>query len=164
MIKSDYTNWFILYTTPRSEKQVKERLETQTQVESWLPLHRSPRVWSDRVKIIEKPLFSSYIFVRCKEKELHQLLSVYGVSHIVYYNGHPAIIKQYEINAIHDFLERAANRPLMPGEEVEILCGAMKHISGRVKVIKKKFLILYLKELGATVCVNTENVARVNRL
>ena len=44
-------NWYVLYTAPRAEKQVQSRVDALG-VECWLPLHRSPRVWSDRVKIV----------------------------------------------------------------------------------------------------------------
>lgn len=164
MAITNNTDWNVLYTAARAEKQVLERLNAQEGVECWLPLHRSPRVWSDRVKIVEMPLFSSYIFVRCNENILRKLIYVYGVSRIVYYNGKPAIVRQEEIDAIKEFLEQANNRPLIPGDEVKILCGAMKNISGKVKKIKKNHLLLYLKQLNATVCVKLENVAHVNRL
>lgn len=157
------TNWNVLYTAPRAEKQVRERIEALG-VECFLPLHRTPRVWSDRVKIIEIPLFNSYIFVRCSDSVLRDLLRVYGVSRIVFYNAKPAIVRQKEIDAIREFLDQAAEHALCPGEEVEILTGAMKNISGKVKKIKKNHLMLYLEQLGATVCVKLTDVARVSRL
>lgn len=156
-------NWYVLYTSPRAEKQVKDRIAL-TGIECWLPLHRSPRVWSDRVKIVDIPLFNSYIFVRCKEHELYPLLKIYGVARIVFYNGRPAIIRQKEIDAIQEFLEQAANHTLLVGDEVEILTGAMKSISGKVRKIKKNYLILYLEQLGATVSVNLTDVAPVKRI
>lgn len=163
MVLSNNTNWYVLYTAPRAEKQVKERLTAQN-IECWLPLHRTPRVWSDRVKMVDIPLFTSYIFVRCTDSVLRSLLQVYGVSRIVYYNGKPAIVRQKEIDAIQVFLEQAAEHPLCTGDEVEILCGAMKNVSGKIKKIKKNHLLLYLEQLGATVCVSLGEVARVNRL
>lgn len=163
MVLTNNANWYVLYTAARAEKQVKERLEARN-IECWLPLHRTPRVWSDRVKMVDMPLFTSYIFVRCTDSVLRTLLQVYGVSRIVYYNGKPAIVRQKEIDAIQAFLEQAAERPLCTGEEVEILCGAMKNVSGKVKKIKKNHLLLYLEQLGATVCVKLENVARIDRI
>lgn len=156
-------NWYVLYTSPRAEKQVQERIAT-TGIESWLPLHRSPRVWSDRVKMVDIPLFNSYVFVRCKEPELYPLLKIYGVARIVFYNGRPAIIRQKEIDAIKDFLEQASNHQLIVGDDVEILTGAMKNISGKVRKIKKNHLILYLEQLGATVSVNLSDVASAKRI
>ncbi len=156
-------NWYVLYTSPRAEKQVKERI-TAKGIECWLPLHSSPRVWSDRVKIVDIPLFNSYVFVRCKDHELRELLKIYGVARIVYYDGKPAIVRQKEIDAIQEFLDKAANRSLIVGEEAEILTGAMKNVSGKVTKIKKKYLFLFIEQLGATVSVNLEDVAPVKRL
>ena len=162
-INADKTSWYVLYTAPRAEKKVRDRIDALG-VECWLPLHRAPRVWSDRVKIVELPLFNSYLFVRCTDPVLRNLTRVYGVARIVYYNGKPAVVRQREINAIQEFLDQAAEHALCPGEEVEILCGAMKHISGKVKRVKKNHLFLYLEQLGATVCVRLDEVARVDRL
>jgi transcription antitermination factor NusG len=158
-----HSDWFVLYTSPRAEKQVIERIKQQD-ITCWLPLHRSPRAWSDRVKMVDVPLFSSYVFVQCQEARLHSLLKIYGVSRIVYYNGKPAVIRQQEIDAIKEFLEQSANHPLLVGEEAEILVGAMKHVSGKVKKINKSCIVLYLEQLGATVSVNLEHVAPLKRL
>jgi transcription antitermination factor NusG len=156
-------NWYVLYTSPRAEKKVQTRLDEQ-QIETYLPLHKAPRAWSDRVKMVDKPLFSSYIFVKCHDVQLYSLLHIYGVARIVYYCGRPAIIHQKEIDAIRDFLVQAAERPLCIGEEAEILSGSMKHVSGKIQKIKKNYLILYIEQLGATVSVNLANVARTDRL
>jgi len=155
-------NWYALYTAPRAEKKVQDRLNYMD-VENYLPLHRTPRVWSDRVKMVDVPLFTSYIFVRCKEAELYSLLHIFGVVRIVYYCGKPAVIRQVEIDAIGQFLEAAVERPLCEGEEVEILSGSLKHISGKIQKVKKKYLFLYIEALGK-VCVDLSIVARVNRL
>lgn len=161
--KSTANNWYVLYTSARAEKQVRERIAAKG-IECWLPLHRAPRVWSDRVKMVDIPLFNSYVFVRCKDHELRELLKVYGVARIVYYDGRPAIIRQKEIDAIKEFLEQAANHTLLVGDEVEILSGAFKNISGKVKKINKKYLVLYLEQVGLSVSVDLTEVAPVKRL
>ncbi len=155
----DTLKWYVLYTSPRAEKQVKERLD-KIAIQNWLPLHRCPRVWSDRVKMVDIPLFTSYIFVRCREYELRSLLAVYGVSRIVYYNDKPAIVRDKEIEVIKDFLEQASEHPLCLGDEVDIICGAFKNVSGKIKKIKKNYLVLFLEQLGATVCVKIDTVIK----
>lgn len=156
-------NWYVLYTSPRAEKKVDERLRGMG-VESYLPLHRSPQVWSDRVKMVDKPLFSSYVFVRCSEAQLMSLLKVYGVVRIIYYSGKPAVIRQEEIDAIHSFLEQAANHVLSIGEEVEILNGAMKHVSGVIRKLGRNRLQLHIEQLAVTVTVDLTSVAPVRRI
>jgi transcription antitermination factor NusG len=156
-------NWYVLYTTPRAEKKVNERLQALVD-ECYLPLHKAPCVWSDRVKIVDKPLFSSYLFVRCNEFKLYSLLQVSGVVRIVYYCGKPAVIRPKEITAIRTFLEQAANRELCLGDEVEILSGSFKHISGKIRKIKQNYLFLYIEQIGASVSVNLSNVTPINRI
>lgn len=129
-IEVDNLKWYVLYTAPRAEKQVENRIRGMGVI-CWLPLHKSPRAWSDRVKIVEMPLFPSYIFVKSREADLYNLLRIPGVSRIVYYNGKPAVVREKELDTIRAFLEEAANHPLVEGEEAEIVCGVMKHVSGK---------------------------------
>jgi len=155
--------WFTLYTKPRFEKRVKEELELNN-VECYLPLHRTPRVWSDRVKLVDMPLFNSYIFVKSKESEIRSLVRTTGVVRVVFYNGKPAVIREQEIEAIKKFIEVAAGKALCAGDEVEILAGSMKNKSGKIVKVNKKYLILCIEQFAATVCVNTESVASINRI
>ena len=151
--------WYALYTTPRAEKKVKERLDAQN-IENYLPLHRTPRTWSDRIKMVDVPLFNSYIFVRCEEYMLFTLLKIYGVVKIVFYDGKPALIRDKEIDAIHEFIKLALERPLCTGEEVEIIAGTMKRVSGKIQKIHKTYILLYIEAMNATIAVNTDYVAR----
>jgi len=156
-------NWYVLYTSPRAEKRVKEKLE-MSGIECYLALHRCSRVWSDRVKIVEMPLFSSYIFVKCASFDVLSLLRISGIVRVVFYNGHPAIIRQVEIDAIKEFIDQAQEKTLCTGDEVEILTGSMKKKFGKIIKIKKKYLLLHIEQLAATVCVNIESVAPHKRL
>ena len=155
--------WYVLYTRPRFEKRVKERLESNGQ-ECFLPLHRTPRVWSDRVKMVDIPLFSSYVFVKCREFELLPLLRINGVVRVVYYNSKPAVIRSQEIDVIKKFIEAAEGRILCTGDEVEILAGSLKNKNGKIVKIKKKYLVLNIEQLAATVCVNTDYVVPVKKM
>jgi transcription antitermination factor NusG len=161
--KKHEINWHVLYTTPRAEKRVYEKIQGEN-IECYLPLHRSPRVWSDRVKLVDVPLISSYVFVRCKEYETMNLLRLNGVVRVVFYNGKPAVIRQFEIDAMKEFLKLAEGKELTTGEEVEILSGSLKKQSGKIIKIKKKFIFLRIEQLAATICVNIENVAPLKRL
>ena len=60
--------WYAIYTNPRAEKLVHLRLE-ETGVEAFLPLQKTYRQWSDRKKLVEKPLLSSYVFVKVMPKQ-----------------------------------------------------------------------------------------------
>jgi transcription antitermination factor NusG len=159
--RSTGEKWYVLYTAPRAEKQVAQRLGKEG-ITTFLPLHLSPRRWSDRIKLIEIPLFSSYIFIHAVELLLRRAVTLQGVSHVVYYDGKPAVVREGEITAIRQFLEQARAKELsyQPNEEVLIACGPLKDISGKVKKVGKTHIVLHLEQIGLTVTVATDQIKK----
>lgn len=155
-------NWYVLYTASRAEKQVEQRLKTEG-VEVFLPLHLTPRKWSDRIKMVEVPLFSSYVFVKTTDEVLRNLVRIIGVSRIVFYNGSPAKVREKEIEDIKRFLDKAKGKEceFIENEEVQIAVGPLKNINAKVKKTTGDFLVLYLEQIGITVRVKTDQVIRV---
>jgi len=96
--------WFALYTKPRWEKKIA-RILTEMGVESYCPVNRVEKQWSDRRKVIHEPVFRSYVFVRIPDKEKWTLTKVDGVLNYVYWLGKPAVIRDEEINTIKKFLK-----------------------------------------------------------
>jgi transcription antitermination factor NusG len=76
--------WYAIYTKPRWEKKVNTIL-SQKGIESWCPIQRIERQWSDRKKIVEEPLFKSYVFVRISEAEKNEVIITGGVLNFVHY-------------------------------------------------------------------------------
>ncbi len=95
--------WFALYTKPRWEKKIDSNL-IRKGIDSWCPLQKKERQWSDRKKIIEDPLFKSYVFVRIDENEKVKTLQTEGVLNFVYHMGKPAVIRNEEIDLIKSYL------------------------------------------------------------
>ena len=60
--------WYALYTKPRWEKKVY-RLLSERGMEAYCPLNKVKKKWSDRIKLVEEPLFKSYVFVHTEEEE-----------------------------------------------------------------------------------------------
>ena len=110
------------------------------------------------------PLFRSYIFVRCSLPVLYTLTKVYGVSRIVLYDGKPAILRDVEIEGIKEFLKLAEKKEIVVGDDVEVLAGPMKHVSGKVKKIKNKSIMLYIEQMGVVMHIPISQVDHVNRL
>ncbi|WP_207493412.1 UpxY family transcription antiterminator [Aridibaculum aurantiacum] len=95
--------WYALYTKPRWEKKVTTVLERKG-VEVWCPLQKIQKQWSDRKKIVEEPLFKSYVFVHILEGEKTNVLMTDGILNFVYYLGKPAIIRDEEVEVIQKYL------------------------------------------------------------
>ena len=95
--------WYALYTKPRWEKKIDASL-IKKNIESWCPLQKIEKQWTDRKKIIEEPLFKSYIFVHIDLTEKVRVLQTDGILNFVHYLGKPAIIRDEEINLIKHYL------------------------------------------------------------
>jgi len=160
-VKEIKFEWYILYTAPRAEKRVKERLAALG-VECYLPLHSVRRRWSDRMKVVEVPLFSSYIFVRCHESRLSSFLMLSGVVRIVYYEGRAAKISQEEIVSIDRFLGLIKyNEVVKVGDKVEIVSGPFQMKEAIVLEINGNNVTLTLKELGAKYISTLSHVEKI---
>ena len=102
------SHWYALYTRPRWEKKVHALL-TEKKIESYCPLNKVRKKWSDRMKTVEEPLFKSYVFTRVNEEEHAKVRLTAGVMNFVYWNGKPAIIPAKEIETIRKFLNEYEN-------------------------------------------------------
>ena len=98
-------NWYAIYTKSRCEKKVHTTL-LQNGIESYCPTTIVKKQWTDRVKKIEQPLFSSYLFVKITIDQQQQIRETAGVVNFVYWLGKPAQIKAVEIEAIKNFVEK----------------------------------------------------------
>ncbi|MFT3825805.1 MAG: UpxY family transcription antiterminator [Chitinophagaceae bacterium] len=128
--------WLAVYTKPRWEKKIYQLL-VERGIECYCPLNKVHRQWSDRIKLVEEPLFKSYVFVRVTEQEQQQVKMVSGVLNFVYWLGKPAVLKQAEIDRIKRFLNEYDNveiQPILlkPSDKVVVTGGALMEQQGRV--------------------------------
>lgn len=95
--------WYIVYTKPRNEKNVSAALLSADYI-VYCPLNKVRRKWSDRYKIVEEPLFRSYVFVKTNSNQLNDVLKIGGVVRFLYWNKKPASVREEEIELIKRFL------------------------------------------------------------
>ena len=131
--------WYACYTRGRHEKQV-ERLLGERDFEVFLPLVPRIRHWHDREKIVEFPLFPSYVFARFNAHDLAHASAVPGLVTIVRFNGRPVAIPEHEIENIRLLSTSLPPTPEDPdlgpfvekGEAVEITSGPLAAVRGVV--------------------------------
>jgi transcription antitermination factor NusG len=144
--------WYAVYTRPRWEKKVNGLL-LQKGIESYCPLNKVRRKWSDRIKTVEEPLFKSYVFVKVKEEERTEVRMTNGVVNFVYWNGKPAVIKEKEIQTIKRFLDEYENVEVVKmevseGDRVQVTAGPMMDQEGKVIELKNKTAKVCIDSLG----------------
>ena len=156
--------WYAVYTRPRWEKKVAEIL-TRRKIETYCPINKIVRQWSDRKKVIDEPLFTSYVFARVSESDIAALKQANGVINLVYWLGKPAVIQDSEIEAIRNFLSEYINiklqkTPVSVSDKIKVLSGPLMEMEGEVLSVKSRTVKVGLPSLGYLMFaeVETENV------
>jgi len=150
--------WYAIYTHPRAEKQVHARL-IEIDVETYLPLQKTYRQWSDRKKLIEKPLLSSYVFVKVIPVEFPKVYKADGVVKFVSFEGHPVAIPQKQIDNLRLLIDSNAevevtSEKFEKGDNVEVMTGSLKGLTGElIKTGRKKRVIIRIDKLEQNIVV-----------
>lgn len=144
--------WYAVYTRPRWEKKVDQLLQKKG-VESYCPLNKVRRKWSDRIKIVLEPLFKSYVFVKVNDADKTEVRMTPGVRNFVYWNGKPAVIREKEIQTIQKFLNEYKNvevrkLDLKLNDRVLIDAGPLMGQEGKVLELRKKIVKVAIDSLG----------------
>lgn len=128
--------WYAIYTRPRAEKLVYQRL-VEVNIESFLPLQKTIRTWSDRKKLIEKPLLSSYVFVKTNYKSFSLIYQTNGVVKFISFEGQPVSIPQKQIDNLKLIINSDAevevtSEKFAPGDNVEVVNGSLIGLTGEL--------------------------------
>jgi transcription antitermination factor NusG len=147
--------WHVFYTRSRSEKKVSELLSRRGW-DHYLPIVKEVRQWSDRRKVVARPLFNSYIFIKTENHLVSELLQwIPGLVTFVRYNSKPATIREEEINKIQRFvetglpIEAGSDENLQEGDKVNVFAGPLKGMDGEViNVANQDFFIIRIKAIN----------------
>ena len=95
------------------------------------------------MKIVEEPLFKSYVFVKVGEGDRTTVRMTNGAINFVYWDGKPAVIKEKEIIAIKRFLNEYENVEAIPADlkvnqRVRVTKGTLMDQEGKVLDIRHK--------------------------
>lgn len=130
-------NWYVLYTKSRQEKKVAEQL-SELGIEVFCPCLKKVKQWSDRKKVIEEPLFRSYVFVHTMDHERERAFQAYGAVRYLYWLQKPAVVKDKEIDSIKDFLGEFDHSEIEvkefgPEDRVRIKSGPLSDTEGIIQ-------------------------------
>ncbi|MCU0473290.1 MAG: UpxY family transcription antiterminator [Bacteroidales bacterium] len=150
--------WYAIYTHPRAEKLVFTRLG-ESGIETFLPLIQTIRKWSDRKKLVEKPLLSSYVFVKVKPKEFPLVYRTTGVVKFVSFEGQPVAIPQNQIDNLKLLINSDAEievtgESIAKGDNVEVVSGSLIGLTGElIKVKGKKRVVVRIDKLDQNIVI-----------
>lgn len=133
--------WFAVQVTPQHEQKVALQLGVKEQ-EYFLPMIQSRRHWSDRLKILDRPLFPGYVFCRTSRPFFGCVLGTLGVIRIVSFGGRPYPVSDDEISALRSVIKFGRDLRTVPyisiGDKVQIASGPLAGIAGLITRINNQ--------------------------
>jgi len=106
------------------------------------------RQWSDRKKMVEIPLFSSYVFVNIERKHYDQVLQTFGAVKYITFEGKAATIPPEQIDQLKIIVN--SNEKIettwdtrRKGDRVMVTSGSLKGLKGELITAgdRKKVLV-----------------------
>jgi len=144
-IDLDERRWYAVRTRSRFEAVTAAALRDKGFIE-FLPVWRSRRRWSDRVKELDLPLFPGYVFCRFSARDPYPVLNSPGVVHIVSAGAKLIPIEDREIEGVRTIC--AAGVPAHPwteviaGQRLKIVRGPLKGVEGTLVSVKDQYRLV----------------------
>ena len=143
-------SWHVIYTKPRAEKKVEERLNNFG-IEAYCPVKQEVKQWSDRKKKIFVPVLPSMVLVNIDEKERNKVFDIPGVVRYMFWLGKHALVKEEEVDSLKTLLTQnnivsQDTITLKVGEKVNV--PGFENQSGIIKKISTNQIWVVLNNLG----------------
>ncbi len=158
--------WFALTVRPNHEQTAARGLSVQG-FESYVPMYRSRRCWSDRIRETNAVLFPGYVFCRFGYPDRMRVLqspsirSIAGESRVRGPAADPLTVADDEIAALRALV--ASGHPVSPwpymsiGQNVVIEHGPFENIRGVILREKNSLrVVVSVEALGASVAVEVD--------
>jgi transcription antitermination factor NusG len=137
--------WFAVKTKPQYERLVGEALSS-CGVGSFVPCYSLLHRWSDRLKKVEVPLFTGYLFGLFRWNQRNLLTMIPGCRGIVSFGGKPAPVDPHEMDNLRRIVESDAQREPHPylraGQPVRIIGGPLRGVEGFVSEQNDSFRVV----------------------
>ena len=147
--------WFAVCTKYKREKLVLQRLQEQG-IESYLPLQILTRRYTRKVRTVELPLISRYIFTRIVKRQYVSILETPDVSGFVRFSRNLLSIPDSEIRLLQRITGERLELTASPlaihlGDEVEIAAGKLAGVRGILLEKENKYnFLVELKCIGTS--------------
>jgi transcriptional antiterminator RfaH len=158
-VKTGTLKWYPVYTHAKAEKKAAQSLAGKG-IETYLPLRRQLKQWSDRKKWVDEPFIKSYLFVRITEYDQAEVLMTKGVARFIYFGGKITPMPDRQIGDLKLLMAsplelEITEENLLPGEKIVIKAGPLKGMTGEVISYRsQKQLALRLESLGCSIIIH----------
>jgi transcriptional antiterminator NusG len=152
-IPNHQPGWYAVQSACNHERSIGKQLQ-ERKIPFFLPSYKTESRWSDRIKMIERPLFPGYLFVEIDMRSRLEVLRIPSVVRLVGTSLGPVQIPREQIECLQRAMERkgevAPHDYLNVGDRVRVAQGPFAGMSG----------ILIHRENQLRVVVSIESIQR----
>lgn len=156
--------WYVIRLRSNFERVASASLQERG-YETFLPLYRTRRKWSDRVKEVELPLFPGYIFCRFDRRNKLPIVMCPGVVSILESLDGPIAVPDHEVAAVQAVLNSGlafGSYPfLQEGQPVIVERGPLKGTEGvvvRLKGVYRLVVSVFLLQRSVAAEIDRDSV------
>jgi transcription antitermination factor NusG len=154
--------WYAIQTRCRFEKKVATQLQSKG-IETFLPLIKEIRRWSDRRQVIETALFPGYGFVRISAtpKDRLRVLQTAGLTDFVTMNDMPVPVPEKQIEDVQQLLSSDLTCRAYPflkvGQRARICGGCLDGLEGiLISENKDHSLVISIESIQRSLAIRVE--------
>ena len=152
--------WYAVRVRSNFERNVSTILEYKG-VEQFVPTYRSRRLWADRIKTLDLPLFPGYVFCRIPLDERNLVVTIDGVVGLVGAGRQPIPVSDTEIEAVRTVVQSGLQAEPCPflriGQRVRIKYGCLSGVEGILMKVKNSWrLVISVNLLERSVAVEID--------
>ncbi len=145
--------WFAVYTGYKREKKVVELLRKKG-ITAYVPLQKLKRYYTRKVKEVELPLISCYVFVHITQSQYVPVLETQYVQRFLKIRRNLLAIPNHEIDLLRRIVGEIGGveadvTSLRQGDAVEVIGGQLTGLTGTLIEQKgRQCLVISLQTLG----------------
>jgi transcriptional antiterminator RfaH len=146
--------WYVLYVRANQEKTIERYINNLgDELYAFCPMVKELRLYSDRKKKVEKPLFKSMLFIKAREEDRAKVFAIPGTLRYLYYLGRPGVVKKEEMDyLIQVNLNKGLLTPelqqIEPGATIDLTKMGFFEKDGVVQKVTKNNIWVLLTDLG----------------
>jgi len=142
--------WHVLHTRARQEKAVARAL-TAAEIEHYLPLVKHIRYRGRRKRLVQEPLFASYLFLRGPNEAAYFAVSTKRIANVIKVADQQRFVCELEQirRALYNGADLGPSRYLEVGRRVRVTAGPFRDIEGMIEDrARPDRLVLQIAALG----------------
>ena len=159
--------WYVLKIRTGGELAALKALR-QRGYEPYCPMQKERRHYTDRMKVVDAPVFSGYMFCQFDSQKKLPIISCPGVDYIVGFASGPTPVPEIELMNVRRMIEAGAYaiRGMEQGERVRVTHGALEGVEGvlvRDGAGDRLVVSLELLNQGASLHINLDDICPAGR-